>query len=224
VQTVVRESAWTRIGVWLVFPAVGGVLGWFLPGVAEWIVELPGVPKKGPFRLVAGLPRGPATLIACGVGVVAGLVLAGIAAYERLTVTVARDHVLLTRGEKSSRVARGQVWAAFPDGKSLVIVDGDGVEVAREKHDLAADALATAFRKHGLPWLAADPFQDRFKLWVAGSTGLPPGADALLSARSTAVDKGKQDDADRLRTELAMLGVVVREERKAQYWRPVGPP
>jgi hypothetical protein len=223
VQTVVREPAWVRIGLWIVFPAIGGVLGWFLPGIAEWIVDIPGVPKKGPFRLVAGLPRGPATLIASGVGVVAGLLLAGIAAYERLTVTVARDHVALARGDKTSKVPRGQIWAAFADGKALVIVDNDGAEVARQKHDLSTDALAAAFRAHGLPWLAADPFQDRYRLWVAGTTGLPPGAEALLTERSTAVEKGKKEDAERLRTELANLGVVVREERKAQYWRPIRP-
>jgi hypothetical protein len=221
--TVVREPAWVRYGLWIVFPLIGGALGWFLPGVAQWVVDLPDLPGKGPFRLVASFPRGPATLVAAGVGVAAGLLLAVIAAYERLTVTVARDGVTLKRGDKSTTVLRDRVWGAFADGKHLVIVDRDGAEPAREKHDLSSAALAAAFREQGYPWLAGDPFEDRYMLWVPGVPGLPPGGEALLVARGAAVEKSKAEDAARLRGELARLGVVVRDEKKAQYWRPAEP-
>lgn len=212
-----------RIGLWFVFPAIGGVLGWFLPGLADWVADLPAVPQRGTFRFVAELPRGPATLVACGVGVLAGLFLAAIAASERLTVTVTRDEVELRRGDSTTRVPRAQVGAAFVDGSRFVLVDREGAEVAREKHELKAAELATALRAHGYPWHAEDPFRDAYQVWVAGSSALPPGADALLASRSAAVRKGRADDADRLRTELARLGVVVRDERKTQYWRPLTP-
>jgi cysteinyl-tRNA synthetase len=52
---------------------------------------------------------------------------------------------------------------------------------------------------------------------VPGVDGLPPGADALLTAREK-----NSDDADELRAELARLGVVVRDEKGKQYWRPAG--
>lgn len=221
--TVVREPGWVRYGLWIVFPLVGGVVGWFLPGFAQWVVDLPDLPGKGPFRLVASFPRGPATLVAAGVGTAAGLLLAAVAAYERLTVTVARDRVTLTRGDKATIVLRERVRGAFADGKHLVLVDHDGAEPAREKHDLSTAALAAAFRAHGYPWLAGDPFADRYRLWVPGVPGLPPGGEALLVARGTALEKSRADDAVRLRAELARLGVVVRDEKKAQYWRPAEP-
>jgi hypothetical protein len=219
--TVVREPAWVRYGLWIVFPLIGGVVGWFLPGVAQWVVDLPDLPGKGPFRLLASFPRGPATLVAAGVGVVAGLLLALIAAYERVTVTVARDRVTLTRGETSTVVLRELVWGAFADGKQLVIVDRNGSEPVRQKHDLSGDALEAAFRAHGYPWLAEDPFE--YRLWVVGVPGLPPGGEALLVARGTALEKSKTEDAARLRAELARLGVVVRDEKKAQYFRLAEP-
>jgi hypothetical protein len=221
--TVVREPAWVRYGLWIVFPVVGGVLGWFLPGFSEWVVDLPDLPGKGPFRLVASFPRGPATLVAAGVGAALGLSLALVAAYERLTVTVAREQVTLTRGDRSSVVLRDRVWGAFADGRQLVIVDRDGAEPAREKHDLPHGALAAAFRAHGYPWLDRDPFADRYHLWVVGVPGLPPGGEALLVARATALEKSKAEDAERLRAELARVGVVVRDEKKAQYWRLAEP-
>lgn len=222
--TVVREAAYVRYGLWIVFPLVGGVVGWFLPGIAQWVVDLPDLPGKGPFRLVASFPRGPATLVAAGVGVVAGLLLAAVAAYERLTVTVAGDRVTLTRGGTATVVPRERVLGAFADGRHLVLVDHKGAEPAREKHDLSPARLAEAFRGHGYPWLAGDPFADRYTLWVVGVPGLPPGGEALLAARATALEKSKAEDAARLRGELARIGVVVRDEKKTQYWRLAEPP
>ena len=89
-------------------------------------------------------------------------------------MTVAREQVTLRRGDTSNIVLRDRVWGAFADGKQLVIVDRDGAEPAREKHDLRPDALAAAFRAHGYPWLDRDPFADRYQLWVVGVPGLPP--------------------------------------------------
>ena len=49
---------------------------------------------------------------------------------------------------------------------------------------------------------------------------LPQAADAFLRARARALRDDKKDDAAELRDELAKLGVVVRDEKKKQYWRP----
>jgi hypothetical protein len=55
---------------------------------------------------------------------------------------------------------------------------------------------------------------------VEGDADLPATADAFLRARAKAVTDGKADGARELRDQLAMLGVVVRDEKKKQYWRP----
>ncbi|WP_442930243.1 CysS/YqeB C-terminal domain-containing protein [Micromonospora sp. LH3U1] len=45
------------------------------------------------------------------------------------------------------------------------------------------------------------------------------GADALLRARERAVRRDRRDDARELRRELGLIGVVLRDEDKRQYWR-----
>ncbi|MEU8916541.1 CysS/YqeB C-terminal domain-containing protein [Streptomyces nigrescens] len=50
--------------------------------------------------------------------------------------------------------------------------------------------------------------------------GLPQGANALLKARAQLLDKkSSTEDLRELREELARVGVVVRDEKRQQYWR-----
>jgi hypothetical protein len=49
--------------------------------------------------------------------------------------------------------------------------------------------------------------------------GLPAGADALLRARERAIERDRRDDARELRRELGLIGVVLRDDSKRQYWR-----
>jgi hypothetical protein len=100
-----------------------------------------------------------------------------------------------------------------------------GEELARKATDLDADRLQAAFVIHGFPWLAGgDPHKDEFRLWAEDMPDLPAGANALLKARARALGKGGdgKEDAAELRAELARLGIVVRDEKKRQYWRRTG--
>jgi hypothetical protein len=54
---------------------------------------------------------------------------------------------------------------------------------------------------------------------VESDPDLPQAADAFLRARARALKDDKTDDVAELRDELARLGVVVRDEKKKQYWR-----
>jgi len=54
--------------------------------------------------------------------------------------------------------------------------------------------------------------------------GLPEGAGALLRARAQALEKRKDREVAELRRELGRLGVVVRDEKRRQYWRTITPP
>ncbi|WP_420911227.1 CysS/YqeB C-terminal domain-containing protein [Streptomyces nigrescens] len=50
--------------------------------------------------------------------------------------------------------------------------------------------------------------------------GLPQGANALLKARAQLLDKrSSSGDLRELREKLARMGVVVRDEKRRQYWR-----
>jgi hypothetical protein len=143
----------------------------------------------------------------------AGLVLAGIGQYESLKVIVSQDNVRLVRKGATQDIPRDSIAAAFLDRKELVLLGQQDEELAREPSDLNGKQLEDTFRQHDCPWLAEDPHRDEFRRWVPDSDGLPPGANALLKARE------KGEDLAELRAELAKLGVVVRDEKKRQYWR-----
>jgi hypothetical protein len=221
-MTVVRPPGWFRTGTWIVCPALGAALGWLIKALAGWVASLPWAPMQGPFKLVDSVPEPQATLGAFAVGVLAGLVFAFFVQQDNLTVTITADDVRFDRGAKSTTVKLVSVDAAFLDRKHLVLLGLDGGELAREATDLDAGQYGRAFSAHGLRWLTEDPYAAEFRLWVEDIPGLPAGANALFKARDRLLHKGSGDDVAALREELVSLGLVVRDEKKRQYWRLAG--
>ena len=228
-ETVMSERAWVRALMWAGFLLFGAGAGWLLKAVTGWVVSLPWAPLQGPFllldRLIASFGEPQATIGVLAAGAVAGLAIAFIAEQESLAVVFSGDRITIKRGETLREIERASVGAVFLDGRQLVLLGRSGEELARENSDLDAGRLREAFLTHGFRWLAdGDPYEDEYRLWVEHTPDLPPGADALLKARKKALDRGEEgkEDAAELRSELARLGVVVREEKKRQYWRRVG--
>ncbi|ROT31842.1 hypothetical protein EF879_14835 [Micromonospora sp. HM5-17] len=209
---------------WLLLPLLGAAICWLVQWSAGWVASLRHVPWRWFFRMIDSVDEPWAGLGALLLGALAGLLLAGIAADARLTVTVDDDRVVLVRGNTTQEFRRERVAGVFRAGKQLVLLDTEGGELARETSDLPADRLRAAFAAHGYPWhVDGDPYRDEWRRWVEDAAGLPAGAGPLLRARQRAVEKGDRRDMAELRTELARLGVVVRDERKRQYWRPTRP-
>lgn len=221
-RTVVADPPWVGLLVWLGFPVLGAALGFGVLQLADLATSADfWVPWQGLFERVSQLPRVPTTIVAIGVGVIGGLVVAYLAAMDSLRVAVTAEDVTTTRGGTSATVRRAEVAAVYLDGKELVLADRSGGELAREKSDLAADELEGAFRAHGYPWRADDPYRDAFERWADDDPRLPIGANAVLKARQQALEQGVDDDVREFRATLARLGIVVRDEKKRQYWRPV---
>ncbi|NUT37788.1 MAG: hypothetical protein HOV79_32485 [Hamadaea sp.] len=222
--TVVAEPALDRALVWIGFPLAGALAAWLLQLAADWIAGLAWAPLQGPFTLIASIDEPAATIGSLAVGFVGGAVLAVLAALDRLTATIGPGEVGLVRGSgETTTLERANVEGVFADGKSLVLLGQDGQELAREKSDLKAAALRAAFIAQGYPWLDDDPFKDAYRLWAPGMAGLPEGADALLAARAQARGTHDDTDASTFAKELRRLGVIVRDEKKHQYWRLVTP-
>ncbi|SDH92980.1 hypothetical protein SAMN05421505_12712 [Sinosporangium album] len=216
-HTIVRQQWWSHLLLWLVFPLVGAGLGWLLPTLSDWLV---GSPFEGPLKLIQSIPDPWLAVGAPIVGALLGLTVSAIALHEALVVTVADERVNLKREGRSLDFDRSAVSAAFVDAKHLVLLGHDGVELARERcDDLSVAELAAAFTGHGYRFLDEDPHKSEFRRWVPGMSGLPDGADAVLTARQKALDKGNSRDIHELREELSKIGVVVRQEKKRQYLR-----
>ncbi|SBT52564.1 YqeB family protein [Micromonospora auratinigra] len=220
----VSGGAGELVLMWAGFPLLGAGLGAALTAAAGWLVDLPWFPFQGWFALLTRLPGQRAYLAGAGVAAVVGLLTAYVGTRERLHVSVDPTEVRLRRDGHRRVVARSGVAGVLLDGKALVLLAADGRELAREKSDLDARRLRPAFTAQGWPWLAQDPHRAAYRRWVPGLPELTGGADVLLGARQRAVEHGRGTEADELRAELARLGVVVRDERKRQYWRLVPRP
>ncbi|QOV41040.1 hypothetical protein IM697_06690 [Streptomyces ferrugineus] len=215
--TVLAESAWSLTLFWV---ACGGVVGWLVTLLADWFVTLSWAPLQGPAELLNSVPEPWQTVGAVGVGAVLGLVVGFTALHESLAVSVSPSRVELRVRDSSQEFGRDEVALAVRDGKKLVLLGPDGMEIARETSELSWSKVAEAFAEHGYRWADEDPYRAEFRLWAPGMPGLPEGADALLRARAVAREKdGGAEDARELRGELLRLGVVVRDEKRRQYWR-----
>ncbi|MEF9907552.1 YqeB family protein [Streptomyces sp. P9-A2] len=215
--TMLGEPAWRTVCVYIVFVLAGAGVGWLVGFLADWLVTLPWAPLQGPAELVASIPA-PGLPAA---GSVAGLALGLVAQHEQLVIRLSGDRVVLTRKGRAQEFSHDAIAAVFRDGKQLVLLGHEGGELTRQECDLDMGRVADAFAEHGYVWADADPHKDEFRRWVPDTPGLPEGANAILRARQESLEKKSpsDDDVRELREELARLGVVVRDEKRRQYWR-----
>ncbi|MFF5519284.1 YqeB family protein [Streptomyces coeruleorubidus] len=217
-DTELAESAWVII---LFCVACGAGIGAVLPFLARLLLKLPWAPLEGPAELLTSVPEPALTLGTVAVGALGGLLLGLFAVHESLSVRVSDTHLALTIRDSTQEFTREETAVLCRDGKQLVVLAPDGMELAREHSGLPWQRLADTLAEYGYRWAEEDPYRAEFHRWVPGTPGLPEGADALLRARAKAL-KSDDDakDARELRRELLRLGVVVRDEEKRQYWRP----
>jgi hypothetical protein len=221
-MTTVATRAWIRAVTWAGLPILAAALLLGVDRLADVLIRLPWAPLRGPGRLVHSIPEPWATWGALALGAIAGLLLAGMADAESLTVRLSRTEVLLTRPGHRRSVPRAEVAVAFRDGDRLVLLGRTGRELAREPSHLPASRLAPAFAAHGIAWSDEDPYDPAYRRWIPGSPDVPADANAVFAARQQALG-GDDRDAAELRDELARLGYVVRDRHKKQYWRRVDP-
>ncbi|MET7601504.1 hypothetical protein ABZS96_03020 [Streptomyces avermitilis] len=215
--TVLAESAWV---ITLFCVVCGAGIGWLVTLLADWLVTLPWAPLEGPAKLLTSVPEPGRTIGAVAVGALLGLLVGFVAVHESLSAGISDSRVVLTIRDTSQEFTHDEIALVFRDGKQLVLLGPNGLEIAREDCGLPWRRLADVFAAHGYRWADEDPHRHEFRRWVPGTPGLPEGADALLRARAEA--RNKQDDAEdarELRGELTRLGVVVRDENERQYWR-----
>jgi hypothetical protein len=226
-QTTVTSASSIAV-FWVVFPLLGAGAGWLLLKTAAWLGSGDGEGFWNMlYQLVGRIPEPQATIGALVVGILAGLVTAFVVAKKsRLTVTVSDDVVTFSRRGSSPAIERASIGAVFLDRDDLVLLGRATEELHREDSTLLDhDELAEAFTRRGFPWAAdGDPFRERYRPWVEGMPDLPAAANALLKVRERALREDKNHDLRELRSELANVGIVVRYDKKRQYWRRTGQP
>ncbi|WP_252341843.1 hypothetical protein [Rhodococcus sp. 14-2483-1-2] len=200
---------------------VGGLLGFALPYVASWGASLTWIPFQGPLELIASWSQWWVRYVCIGVGVLLGLALVAAAFYDSARVAVSEVQVRITEKGETLTVSRSQVGTVFVDGKELVLLDGASRQLVRVPIEEKRDAIEAAFVERGYSVATGDPYDDLYHLWVPETPGLAPEVNAVLKARDMALKKKAGSDARELRSELDRLGVVVRDRKTSQYWRPL---
>lgn len=218
---IVGPPAWFGPAALVGLPLVGLIVGCGVLWLADWVAGLAWAPFQGPFRLVAEAPRPAATVVVLAIGTVAGFLLGLMVLADSLVVEVSADRVTLRRGDTVTTVERAELGSVHADAKDLVFLDTAGSEVARTASDLPLARVRAALVEAGHPWHDTDPYADDFRRWVEDTPDLSGAVNAVLAARSRALDKGDTDDAADLRRELIKLGIVLHDRDDRQYWRAV---
>ncbi|MGW3467869.1 YqeB family protein [Saccharopolyspora sp. NPDC000995] len=217
--TTVTEHRLVRHGSWIVCPLLAALVVWLLRLASAWVAGLPWAPFQGVFQLAASVPDPWGMVGAIAIGAILGLGFAGLMAQERLTVTVEPEQVVLTVGRSQQHIARAEIGYVYVDGKNLLVLDESGGEHIRQPSDLDKFALRRAFTEHGYPWRDKDPFTGSYSLWVEDTPELSLRINSLMAARERALRKRAGKEAALLRTELVKHKILVRDEKKRQYWR-----
>lgn len=199
-------------------------IGLLIPAIAIWVLGQAGehgLPFKPVVSLVASLGSMPGLLIngVLWALIASAVVRATLRASARIELSANEVRCLLN-GENRV-LERGAVEAVFPDGKCLVILGQDSTPLFRGPVQASPARLGAAFTALGYPWRERDPFEELFQAWPEGRNGLPDAADALLSARRSALVRKDGAAITDLTRSLQLLGVVAREEGVRQYWRPL---
>lgn len=218
-HTLLNFSKTDKVILWIGFPLIGLVLGWFLPSIAKWSSSLPWVPFQGPLKLIASYHGVWVGLITLILGLIAGITLTFMSFHESLEISIYDDRVRLKLRNEEMILEKKDISLVFLDRKQLVLLGNDEKEIFRYKQELNKNTVGAAFLKHNYPWSDSEPFKEDFKKWVVDCPDLSPAANALLKAREIAMDNGDDKEAFQLAKELWKLRVSVKEYDDRQYYR-----
>ncbi len=217
--TLLNFSKTDKVILWLGFPLIGLVLGWFLPSIANWGISLPWIPFQGPLKLIASYNGAWVDIVTMILGLSAGIALTLFSFHESLETSVYDDKVIFKIRGDEIILKKKDISFVFMDKKQLVLLGHDKKELFRCKQELNKIRVGAAFIKHHYLWSDTDPLKKDFKTWVVDSPDLSPAANALLKSRKIAIEKGNDEEAFQLAQELWKLRVSVKEKDKRQYYR-----
>lgn len=221
--TTLARSAWAQGALYAAAAVLLAGVAWLLDPLANWLVGLDRAPMRLPAELLVSIPEPWLTVGLVVLGVLAGTALIFFDSLEQSSVTVSGKGVILKRTGHVQEIAHEQIGHVFREKDRLVLLGPKGEEIAREKCDLNAQRMAAAFTEHGYAWVAGDPYEDEFRIWVPKTPELPELANALLAARVAAMESSYSGESVKeLRRELAKIGIVIRDKGKQQYWRGPG--
>lgn len=220
-ETVLGLNKFEKALIIVVPMILGAVIGWFVPVIAGWVLKLPIVPMEKLIITISSLNHFWVSIVATIIGVIVGLVFSIIVFSETLKVIVSDNKLKLVIDDVEKVIEKKEVSAIYLENKYLVVLGQSGHELYRGLLESKLEVIQEAFSHHSYPWKEEDPFASQYKRWVLDHPDFPADINALLNARARALKEENKEEAKHLREDLAKVGVVIRDEKKAQYVRMI---
>ena len=198
---------------------LGGMLGWFIPVIADWLLKLPVVPWGGIIEFITSLNSLWFSIVASIIGIIVGIIWTLIIYNESLEIKINFENLQLKIDDKIDTIDKKDISAIYIDYNQLVILGESSNQLYREVLDAKKETAQEAFNHFQYPWCEKDPYEGQYQRWVLGHPDFPEKINALLYAREITLREGKKKEAKYLQMDLAKLGVVIRDENNAQYVR-----
>lgn len=218
-ETVLGLSKGEKIFIVLFLVIIFSLFGWFLPVIAEWIVNFPFVPNLKIVEFILSFNHSTVSIISLIIGFIAAILLSFNIIAESLEVTISPQNITLKMKENIDTIDKRDITAIFMEKKELVILGSCSIELYREELDVKKEKAKEAFHYYRYPWHDEDPYKDHYERWVPDHPDFSEKINALLDARAKALEEDERDDAKQLRKDLAKLGVIIKDEKNAQYVR-----
>lgn len=220
-KTVLGLNKLDKTIIILVPIVLGGLIGWFIPVIANWLLKLPAVPWEKLIKLIASSNSIWVSVIAMIIGIIVGIFLTLVIFAESLEVTITDEKLQVKLDDKVKIFDKKEISAIYVENKQLIILGKTSNELYREHMDTKIDKVREAFNDYSYPWKEKDPFEHEYQRWVPGHPDFPERVNALLNAREHALKEDEKKEAKQLREDLAQLGVVIQDKNNAQYARLV---
>ncbi|MBU8568226.1 hypothetical protein KM914_17730 [Virgibacillus pantothenticus] len=222
-ETVLGLKKLDKVFIIVLPVIIGGVLGWYIPAIADWLLTLPFIPMEGLLEKIVSFDRFLVSVIASVIGIILGFAFSWYVFYETLKIQISEQEVQLYIRNTQQVIKKGDITAVFMEQKQLVIQDLDGNESFREVSDIEVERVEEAFREHGYPWCDEDPYLHEFRKWELGNSVFPSEINSILYERLKAIREDEEKQANLLKQDLNKLGVVVKDRKTEQYVRMVKP-
>jgi len=218
-ETFLGYSKYEKTLIILIPMTLGGLIGWFIPVIAGWLLKLPIVPMERLIEIIASSESLWFTITAAIIGIIAGIVLAFIIFQENLEIKISDHQLRLKLDNKVDTFDKQDISAIYMENKQFIILGQKNQEIYRGFLETKKDTVREALNSYQYPWYDEDPFKNKYQRWVLGHPDFPEKINALLHAREHALKEDKKKDAEYLREDLAELGAVIKDEKNGQYVR-----
>ncbi|SER68246.1 hypothetical protein SAMN04487944_10842 [Gracilibacillus ureilyticus] len=218
-ETVLYLTAGEKALIIIAPPVLGGLLGWFVPSVAEWVITLPFIPFQGVLEWIASVESEWVSVLPVMIGVIVGIIFTYYVFTESLKITIRDEEVNLSVKNNRQNIKKRELSSVYMDGKYLVFLNKHGEELYRGRPESKKELVIEAFSQYEYPWEDRDPYEDHYQRWVRDHPDYSRHVNALLAAREKALKDLETKEAEVLRKDLADLGIVIRDKGKRQYVR-----